>query len=628
MLLNVSSEILLLVDGDSLTILAANAAALRHLGYAEEALIGKPIGEFECALPDLFFWDEMRARDRVVDAESALRCADGRVLDVAKSVSKVSEVPLRYAVRATLVLSQNRAGAELSNMGSRLRATLEATSEGILLVDHLGAVVNMNQRFASMWALPQALLAARDDAGVRRHLQSQLVCNGPEDWSSWPAQDLAFEVLQLKDGRVVECNERPAVAGEEVIGHVYSYRDVTERHRAQDELMAARDEAKRASAAKGDFLAMMSHEIRTPMNGVLGIAELLAGTNLSQEQADQVRVIRSSGETLMAILNDVLDFSKIEAGKLQLEQTDFTLTFLLDEVAALFRVRSVEGGPSFNCEVDPAVPTNLRGDPVRLRQILFNLVGNAFKFTESGSIEVRVGLAAPVPAAGRSRASNQVHLRFSVRDTGIGLTPDQAARLFRSFEQADSSVTRKYGGTGLGLAICKRLAELMGGAIGVDSAVGAGSDFWFTARLLVPVLPAAPVVTDAGAPLAVVLPLTPDTRVLLVEDHIVNRMVMCGMLSRLGGAAPSIALDGQQAVQMATDQLFDVILMDTQMPVMDGLEATRRLRAAGLTIPIIGVSAGAMAEERLAAYKAGVSDYILKPVSLETLGAALSRALV
>lgn len=641
LLLQVSSEILLLLDGDSLEILAANDAACQRLGYAREQLMGQPIGALECALADMFFWDQMRSMSEIIDVESELRCADGSVLTVAKSVRQVDLQPLRYALRATPVSSQNRIEAELANMGSRLRATLEATADGILLMDHEGAIINMNQHFSEMWQLPEELLLHRNDVGVIAFMREQCRQGEPlagERSDALPEAGDAteFDTVYLKDGRVLECEAKTATSGKEVIGRVYSYRDVTERYRSQQELIAARDEAKRASSAKGEFLAMMSHEIRTPMNGVLGVAELLADTELAAQQAEYVRVIQSSGQTLLAILNDILDFSKIEAGKLELERADFALAPLLEEVGTLFRYRLRPGGPVFSCEADAGVPDFLLGDPVRLRQILFNLVGNAFKFTETGSIAVRVSLLpTPSGAAVDAAPASVCGLRFSVRDTGIGLTAEQCQRLFRSFEQADNSTTRKYGGTGLGLAICKRLVEMMGGEIGVLSTPGEGSEFWFTAffkQLPRSTTPLAAQPVAAVDPQEAAFALAPAVRILLVEDHPVNRMVMQGLLKRLGGSVAAVAENGQIALDLVAaqppGQAFDLVLMDTQMPVMDGLEATRRLRQGGFRAPIVGVSAGALAEERQAALDAGVSDYVLKPVNLQTLGAALARALV
>jgi PAS domain S-box-containing protein len=635
LLLQASEEVLLVLEGEELIVVAANPGACRILGYQLEQLVGQAIGEFECALSDMFFWDEMRGRSAAIDIESALRCEDGSVLEVTKTVRRISRQPLVYTLRATPLSSQNRIEEDLSKMGSRLRATLEATADGVLLMDQDGGILNMNQQFSELWHLPQHLLIQHDDAGILAHVQAQ--CQRGEPVAGETSQKTldakggeGTETVYLHDGRVVECDVRTATDANEVIGRVYSYRDVTQRHQHQLELIAARDAAKQASTAKSEFLAMMSHEIRTPMNGVLGIADILARTSLDSQQANYVRVIQSSGQSLLAILNDILDFSKIEAGKLQLEQTTFALDRLLSDITEMFRFRLREEGPNFLCKTDADVPLQLTGDVVRLRQILFNLVGNAFKFTEKGQIVVRVTLVSD--AGAESFDPDSRLLRFVVQDTGIGLTPDQTSRLFRSFEQADNSITRKYGGTGLGLAICKRLANMMGGDIGVNSTPGQGSEFWFTARLEVAaetglaVIPGNEVAIETAATEPESQSINPATRVLLVEDNAINRLVMNKMLERLGLACTGVAENGREALDMAAAQTFDLILMDSQMPVMDGLEATRQLRQRGFTAPIIGVSAGAMQGERQAALNAGATDYILKPVQLEALRSAILRA--
>ncbi len=572
------------------------------LAYPDPAYREALIGEWQARLATA-----ARTGAPFQPMEAEIRCADGTRRTVLGHWAPLAEPGLHLVALVDITPQRNAA--------RRMELLLETASDGVHILDEAGRLVECSDSFAQMLGYTRAqargLKVTDWEAEIARERFPALI------WTLMEAPATFETRHRRRDGTLIEVEIHSR--GITLDGQRFLYassRDITERKRDEQALKQAREAAEAASAAKSAFLAHMSHEIRTPMNAVLGLAQVLERGALDPGQRDLVTQIGAAGRSLLGILNDILDFSKIEAGQLALDARPFALADLLARVESLLGPTARGKGLVLSITAPPADTAAVVGDPLRLEQVLVNLVGNAIKFTERG--EVRLEAAPPAPTDAGAR------WRFAVSDTGIGVSPEALAGLFSPFTQADDSITRRFGGTGLGLSISKRLVELMDGVIGADSRAGFGSTFWFDLPLAW--AGEAPPARPPGVPVPPG-PRLAGVRLLVVDDSPMNRTVAERMLA-LEGATTVTADDGQQALERlrAEPGGFDAVLMDLQMPVMDGLTAVRLIRGEpGLDgLPVIALTAGVMAAQQEAALAAGMNDVLTKPLDLDRMADLLS----
>lgn len=636
-----------------------NPAAESILGYSAEEVMGRDVH-------DLLVAPQYRDRYRGAfprflktgggygvgrTMELTARRKDGCIIDVDLSLSSVNLQGEWHAICILRDISERkRTEARLIKTGDRLRLATGAGGVGIWEYDVAEGSLVWDEQMSRLYGAATGdfngvydgwLSRVHPDDRRRADLEIQHALQGTTDFKT------EFRIV-WPDGSVHSIRAISAVQRDvsgQPLNMVGTNWDITEQTHAAEKLEESNrqlsdattraeelaSEARLANQAKSEFLANMSHEIRTPINGVIGMTGLLLDTDLTDEQRHFAVSVRASSDSLRGIINDILDFSKIEARKLDLETVDFDLQCLLEDFAVSMGALASARGLDFSCSQDRGVPTRLRGDPGRLRQILTNLVSNAVKFTSEGSVSVRISIEDGTAANCR--------LRFTVRDTGIGIPQDKLGLIFDNFRQLDSSTTRRYGGTGLGLTISSLLAKMMDGDIGVSSKPGMGSAFWFTAKMGRQAPETHTALCDtrtvaAGNKLSrqrtsMLSGHARQPRVLVAEDNITNQEVIVGILKKLGFHSDAV-VDGAQAIHSLEFTPYDLVLMDVRMPVMDGLDATRRIRdpqssVLNHSIPIIATTANAMRSDWELCKEAGMNDFVPKPIDPEELLRAIER---
>jgi PAS domain S-box-containing protein len=608
--------------------------SLRYVSInpAMERLFELPASEIYGMTDDDFFGVEAGSHVREIDLKvlggKAIEEVDTKPVRGVPHTFHIIKVPMRDASSnivglcgiARDITKLKQAEEELLQSKEYLDKIINSISDPIFVKDRQHRLVLVNDAECNLIGRPREKILGRTDYDFFPKEQVDIFWEKDEEVFRTGKENANEEQITDREDiiRTIATKKTLYTDGTGNMFIVGIIRDITDRKLAEEELKKAKDDAEEAARVKSEFLANMSHEIRTPMNAVIGLTGLLQRTDLDEEQRDYVETIRSSGDSLLSVINNILDFSKIDSGKVKLELQPFDLRDCVEDSLDLVATDASKKGLSLAYTIDASSPGTIMGDPARLRQILINLVNNAVKFTDKGEVLVAV--------SGRKLEGNNHEIHFAIKDTGIGIPSDKVSRLFQPFSQVDASTTRKYGGTGLGLVISKKLVELMGGRIWAESEMGKGSTFHFTIIAEATTLKPVSSRTNALQPQTdMILGQSPALRVLLAEDNPVNQKVALQMLRKIGYEA-DVAANGLEVLQALERQPYDVILMDVQMPEMDGLEAARKIREKWHGGPkIIAITAYALEGDRDRCLDVGMDDYISKPIQMDELRSKLAK---